>query len=75
MKIQNAKEVLTIILMKENLSITELAKKLTELTGKKMYQQTISAKLINGTLKYNEMVTICELLGYEITFNKKQNND
>lgn len=74
MKIQNAKEVLTIILMKENLSITQLAKKLTELTGKKIYQQTISAKLINGTLKYNEMVTICELLGYEIAFNKKQNS-
>jgi hypothetical protein len=71
MKVQNAKEVLTLILMKEKLSITQLAKKLSEITEKKVYQQTLSSKLIKGTLKFNEMVTICELLGYEIAFNKK----
>lgn len=73
MKAQNAKEILTLILMKEKLSITQLAKKLSEITGKTVYQQTLSSKLINGTLKFNEMITICELLGYEIDFNKKEN--
>lgn len=71
MKVQNAKEVLTLILMKEKLSITQLAKKLSEIAGKTVYQQTLSSKLIKGTLKFNEMVTICELLDYEISFNKK----
>ena len=37
---------------------------------KKVYQQGLSYKLINGTLKYNEMVDICEILGYEIEFKK-----
>jgi len=73
MKIQNAKEFLTLILMKENLSITKLAEKLSETKGKKVYQQTLSSKLIKGTLKFNEMMTICELLGYEINFNKSEN--
>lgn len=71
MKAQNAKEFLTLILMKEKLSITQLAKNLTEITGKKVYQQTLSSKLNNGTLKFNEMVTICEILGYEINFDKQ----
>ena len=70
MKAQNAKEILTLILMKEKLSITQLAKKLSEIKGKTVYQQTLSSKLIKGTLKFNEMVAICELLGYEIIFNK-----
>lgn len=74
MKIQNAKEVLTLILMKEKLSITQLAKKLSDFTGKKVYQQTLSSKLIKGTLKFNEMITICDILGYEIDF-KKLNKD
>ena len=71
MKMQNAKEYLTLILVKENLSVTQLANILTVKTGKKVYQQTLSSKLIKGTLKFNEMITICELLGYEISFDKK----
>ncbi len=71
MRMQNAKEFLTLLLVKENLSVTQLAKILTEQTGKKVYQQTLSSKLINGTLKFDEMIIICELLGYEISFDKK----
>ena len=47
--------------------------KLAELMSnekKKVYQQTLSAKLIKGTLKFNEMLEICKLLGYEIEFTK-----
>lgn len=72
MKAQNAKEILTLILMKEKLSLTQLAKKLSECSDKKVYQQTLSSKLINGTLKFNEMIKICELLGYEIVFKKTE---
>jgi len=73
MKVQNAKEVLKLILIKEDLSITKLAEKLSEKTGKKVYQQTLSSKLNKGTLKFNEMVAICNFLGYEINFNKIEN--
>ncbi len=69
MKARTAREVVKILLMKNNLSLSKLARMLSS-DDKKVYQQSLSAKLINGTLKYNEMVQICELLGYEIEFKK-----
>ena len=69
MKANEAREVVKLLLMKNNLSITKLAE-LMSTENKKVYQQTLSAKLINGTLKYNEMVKICNILGYEIDFKK-----
>ena len=69
MEAKTAREVVKILLMKNNLSISKLARMMST-EDKKVYQQSLSAKLINGTLKYNEMVEICELLGYEIEFKK-----
>ena len=69
MKATNAREIVRMLLMKENISVSRLAKMLTK-PGKKMYQQTLSAKLIKGTLKVNELIEICNLLNYEIEFNK-----
>lgn len=69
MKARTAREVVKILLMQNNLSLSKLARMLSS-DDKKVYQQSLSAKLINGTLKYNEMVQICELLGYEIEFKK-----
>lgn len=69
MEAKTAREVVKILLMKNNISLSKLARMLST-EDKKVYQQSLSAKLINGTLKYNEMVKICELLGYEIEFKK-----
>lgn len=69
MKITNAREIVKLLLMKENMSISRLAQLLSA-DEKKVYQQTLSAKLINGTLKFNEMLEICNILGYEIDFKK-----
>lgn len=69
MKIINAREIVKLLLLKENISISRLAQMLST-NSKKVYQQTLSAKLINGTLRFNEMLEICEILGYEIEFNK-----
>ena len=70
MNASNAREILKILLMKENISISKLAEKLTQTKGEKVYQQTLSQKLIKGTLKFNEMLDICEILGYQIEFKK-----
>lgn len=70
MEAKSAREVLKILLMQNNISLSKLARMMSS-EEKKVYQQTLSAKLINGTLKYDEMVKICELLGYEIDFIKK----
>ncbi|CCY24109.1 MAG: hypothetical protein KIC80_00185 [Brachyspira sp.] len=69
MEAKSAREVVKILLMKNKVSLSKLARMLST-EDKKVYQQSLSAKLINGTLKYNEMVQICELLGYEIEFKK-----
>ena len=69
MKADNAREIVKILLMKENISVSKLAEMLST-PQKKIYQQTLSAKLINGTLKVNELIAICKLLNYEIEFRK-----
>ena len=68
MELNNAREYVKLLLTKENLSMTKLAELMSG--NKKVYQQTLSAKLIKGTLKFNEMLEICKLLGYEIEFKK-----
>lgn len=70
MEAKNAREILKILLLKEKLSVSKLAEKLST-NEKKVYQQTLSAKLINGTLKFDEMIKICDILGYKIDFTKK----
>ena len=70
MEAKTAREVVKILLMKSNISLSKLARMMSN-ENKKVYQQSLSAKLINGTLKYNEMVEICELIGYEIIFKQK----
>ena len=69
MKITNAREIVKLLLMKENMSISRLSQLLST-DEKKVYQQTLSAKLINGTLKFNEILEICNILGYVIDFKK-----
>lgn len=69
MKPTNANQIVKMLLMQENLTVTKLAEMLSE-NGKKYYQQTLSAKLIKGTLKVNELLLICQLLHYEIDFKK-----
>lgn len=65
----NANQIVKMLLLKENMTVTRLAQLLTE-NGKKYYQQTLSAKLLKGTLKVNELIEICKILNYEMDFKK-----
>ncbi len=56
------------LLAENDISITKLAKKMTEKTGKYYSQSNISQKLMRQTLKYEEAKLIGELLGYELKF-------
>jgi hypothetical protein len=71
MKVTNAHEIVKMLLIKENISVSKLAEMLST-PQKKIYQQTLSAKLIKGTLKVNELIAICNLLNYEIEFTKNK---
>ena len=53
-------------------SISKLAKLLTEKTGKKCSHQNLSNKLRKGTIRYDEMLVIADILGFEIKFRREK---
>ena len=55
-----------IMLVSKRMTITQLAEKMSELSGKPYSQSLLSHKLINESLKYTEMKMICKILGYRI---------
>ncbi len=62
----NVREEVKIMLGSKCMTLTELAKKMTELSGKNYSQSLLSHKLANESLKYTEMKMICKILGYRI---------
>lgn len=62
----NVREEVKIMLGSKCMTITELAKKMTELSEKNYSQSLISHKLASESLRYTEMKMICKILGYRI---------
>lgn len=56
----------------KDITMKEVAKMLTEKTGKQYSLANLSSKLKRGTLIYNEVLLIADFLGYEINFTEKQ---
>ena len=54
------------LLVINNMTLTELANKLTALSGKNYSQSLLSHKLASESLRYSEMKMICKILGYRI---------
>jgi hypothetical protein len=65
------------ILLKENISMTDLVSKLNENKSddEKTSVSSLSNKLTRGTIKYSEMVEIFDTLGYDIALQKRYNID
>jgi len=51
--------------------MTELASKMAVLLNKKMSQSNLSHKLGSGSLRYDELLAICEILGYDFEYKKR----
>ena len=68
----NAKEIIKIILSRENVKQKDLAVMLSEKLGKKYTAGSLSQKINRGTISYNEVVEIANILGYEIKIEHKQ---
>lgn len=66
----NAKELVKLLLTKESLTQKELVQLLNEKTEKKYTQDGLSRKLSKGTITFNEITLIADILGYEISFKK-----
>lgn len=56
------------LLLENDMSITDIAKEMSKRTGKYFSRSNISQKLIRGTLKYEEALLIGEILGYDLKF-------
>jgi len=60
-----------ILLIKENLTLVELATELSTKTGKKVTADSISQKLRRNSMKYDEAKEIFDCLGYDIELKKR----
>jgi len=63
-----AREQIKLLLGTRGMTMTKLTGVMTKRTGEKYTISNLSAKMIRGTLSYNEMLTICEILDYSIEF-------
>ena len=66
-----AREQIKAILAQENMMMKDLASELGKRLNKNYSLDNLSQKLRKGTISYNEIVLIAEILGYEIGFSKK----
>lgn len=66
----SASEDLKILLVREQTTITELAKLASEKSGKPYTIYGISQKLSRNSMKYDEVQFLAGVLGYRIKFEK-----
>jgi hypothetical protein len=66
------REHIKILLLKSHMTMKELSVKMTEILGKKISQNNLSQKLGNESLRYDELIAICEILDYEIKLEAKK---
>lgn len=67
----SAKDLIKLLLSKEDMTQKELASIITNETGKKYTQDGLSRKLNRDTITYREVVLIADILGYEIKIEHK----
>ena len=60
-----------ILLIKEKMTLTELAKEMSEKSGNKYTMRSLSQKLMRETLRTDEYKLIADVLGYEVVLKKK----
>ena len=58
------------LLLQENMTLTELAKLATQTTGKQYTVDSLSRKLQNETMKYNEAEMLIGCIVYKIDFKR-----
>lgn len=70
----NSKELIKLLLSREQVKQKDLADILTEKTGKKYTAGSLSQKIGRRTISYDEVALIVDLLGYQINVEKKESN-
>lgn len=55
-------------------TLTSVAKELTSKHDKNVSVQNLSNKLTNETIRYNEVVEIANIIGYDLVWTKRAND-
>lgn len=63
-----AKEQIKALLALRGITLKKLAQLISEKTGKNCSPASISNKFSRGTMSYHEVVSIAEMLGFEVSF-------
>ncbi len=66
-----AKELVKVLLSEQKVQQKELAQMLSEKAGKSYTPSGLSHKIGRGTISYDEVLLIADILGYEISVNRK----
>ena len=66
-----AKEIIKLLLSREQVKQKDLASTLTKMTGKKYTPGSLSQKISRGTISYDEVALIIDILGYKVNIEKK----
>lgn len=59
-------ELVRLLLFRNKITIAELARRMSILSGKEYSRFNVRAKIEKGSLRFSEMILICEILGYKI---------
>jgi|InofroStandDraft_1065614.scaffolds.fasta_scaffold00001_256 hypothetical protein len=70
--LMDANTQIRVLLAQKKSSITKLAALIANRTGKNCSKQNLSNKLRKGTIRYDEMLVIADILGFEIKFEGKK---
>lgn len=63
-----AKEQIKSLIALKGINLTGLAQMLTQKTGKKYTLDSLSKKLNRGTIPYNEVMMIADILGFKVSY-------
>lgn len=64
-------ELVRLLLFRNRITIAELSRRMSDLSGKEYSRFNVRAKIEKGSLKFSEMILICEILGYKIDIHEK----
>lgn len=71
----DTKKQIKYLLIMNNMTMTELCKKMSERINKPYSIHNITGKLNRDTIKYSEIKLLYDILGYELILRKKQNKN
>lgn len=67
----NAKETVKLLMSRSAMTQKKLAKILTEVSGRTYTTSSLSHKLGRGTISYDEVIQIFDILGYKVNIVQK----